>query len=438
MSVEYRKNRKRWGYRFYLRGQCFTSYAWDSKTEAKQAEQEAQVEARKNPGLQPTALQTVAGAYLIASAESGKGQWRIDGLNYTLKAHIIPGFGEATLITDITTRTVKNFIHALRGKRFKGEKLKNKTIKNIITDLNAMFNWAMEPTDEGGPGLLEKNPVTKGARKLIGNTRAVKKPINPRWFDIAAAAIENKQDRVWFDVTRYLGMRKDESNRLQWSDIDWRAGKVRIPGTKTDEAEQWLPVAPVALKTLRELYEAEGRDLNSLYVFPGRSPQTKGKKIYSRRKLFERIQRVTAIRKYMRQHPEASYVQALEACSKEKFKGGIHLAPKDLRDFFCTEIAAKSDDANVAMRLMRHTSLATTTKYMRTVENRMRDALENLGCDSGCDSVAAKGHQMSLLAKLGVAEEVAKRLVNQGLLKGKFGGGEWSRTTDAADMSRVL
>jgi hypothetical protein len=29
-------------------------------------------------------------------------------------------------------------------------------------------------------------------------------------------------------------------------------------------------------------------------------------------------------------------------------------------------------------------------------------------------------------------------LINAGLFKGKFGGGEWSRTTDAADMSRVL
>jgi integrase len=57
------------------------------------------------------------------------------------------------------------------------------------------------------------------------------------------------------------------------------------------------------------------------------------------------------------------------------------LAPKDLRDYFCTEIAAKSDDPNVAMRLMRHTNLATTTKYMRTVEERMRDAVENLGGD---------------------------------------------------------
>jgi integrase len=429
MSAEYRKNRKRWGYRFYLRGQCFSRYAWDTKTEAKQAEREAQVEARKTPGLQPSALATASGAYLIASAERGRSKWRIDGLNYTFKAHIIPHFGESTPITDITPQMVENFIAALKRKG-----LKNKTVKNVITDLRALFNWAMEEDIN----LVARNPVTKKVAKLIGNTKTVKPPINPRWFDIAADAIENKRDRAWFDVTRYLGMRKDESNRLQWSDIDWRAGKVRIPGTKTDEAEVWLPVAPVALKTLRELYEAEGRDLNSPYVFPGRSPQTKGKKIYSRRKLFERIQRVTAIRKYMRQHPELSHEQALEATRKERFKGGIHLAPKDLRDFFCTEIAAKSDDANVAMRLMRHTSLATTTKYMRTVEGRMRDAVENLGCDSGCDSMAAKGHQMSVLAKLGVAEEVAKRLINQGILNGKFGGGEWSRTTDAADMSRVL
>jgi integrase len=433
MSVEYRKNRKRWGYRFYLRGQCFSRYAWDTKTEAKQAEQEAQVEARKTPGLQPTALLTASGAYLIASAERERSKWRLDGLNYTFKAHIIPHFGEATLITDINPGMVGNFITALKRRG-----LKNKTVKNIIADLRALYNWAMESLEDGGPELTDKNPVTKKVAKLIGSTRVVKSSINPRLFDIAANVIENKRDRAWFDVTRYLGMRKDESNRLQWTDVDWRVGKVRIPGTKTDEAEVWLPVAPVALRTLKDLYESEDRDLNSAYVFPGRSPQTKGKKIYSRRKLFERIQRVTAVKKYLRQHPEMSYEQALEASSKENFKGGIHLAPKDLRDFFCTEIAAKSDDANVAMRLMRHTSLATTTKYMRTVENRMRNAVENLGCDSGCDSMAAKGHEMSQLANLEELQKVAKRLINQGFLKGNFGGGEWSRTTDAADMSRVL
>jgi hypothetical protein len=140
----------------------------------------------------------------------------------------------------------------------------------------------------------------------------------------------------------------------------------------------------------------------------------------------------------MRQHPEATYEQALEACQKEKFKGGIHLAPKDLRDFFCTEIAAKSDDANVAMRLMRHTSLATTTKYMRTVETRMREAVENLGGDSGGDLMAAKGPEMSQLAKLGIVGATAKELINRGFFKEFFSGGGQTRTVDSADMSRVL
>jgi hypothetical protein len=31
-----------------------------------------------------------------------------------------------------------------------------------------------------------------------------------------------------------------------------------------------------------------------------------------------------------------------------------------------------------------------------------------------------------------------KSVINQRNSYGKFGGGEWSRTTDAADMSRVL
>ena len=287
------------------------------------------------------------------------------------------------------------------------------------------------------PGLLDKNPVTKKVSKLIGSTRGVKRAINPRWFDIAAASIENKRDRAWFDVRRYLGMRKDESNRLQWTDINWRAGKVRIPGTKTEEAEAWLPVAPAALNALRELYESENRQPSSPYVFAGRSAQTKGKKIYSRRRIFERIQKVTAIKKYLRQHPEVSFKQAAEACKKDGYSGGIHLAPKDLRDYFCTEIAPKSDDPNVAMRLMRRTSLATTTKYMRTVEERMRQAVENFGGDSGGDSMAAKGLEMPDLAKFEEMRELAKILENYGFLRGKFGGGGRSRTYDAADMSRV-
>jgi hypothetical protein len=130
MSAEYRRDRKKWGYRFYLRGQCFTRHVWDTKTEAKQAEREARAEAAKSPALQPTAMATASGGYLIASAERGRSRWRIDGLNYTFKAHIVPHFGETALITDITPQMIENFIASLKRKG-----LKNKTVKNIITDL---------------------------------------------------------------------------------------------------------------------------------------------------------------------------------------------------------------------------------------------------------------------------------------------------------------
>jgi hypothetical protein len=48
-----------------------------------------------------------------------------------------------------------------------------------------------------------------------------------------------------------------------------------------------------------------------------------------------------------------------------------------------------------------------------------------------------QGHktvQNDISRKIG---ELAKLLKNPSFFEGKFGGGEWSRTTDAADMSRV-
>lgn len=119
------------------------------------------------------------------------------------------------------------------------KRLKNKTIKNIIIDLRALYNWAME--DE--VRLANKNPVTKEKFALIGSTKFVKPPLNPQDFDRASQAIKNKRDRAWFDVTRFTGMCKDEANRLQWSDVNWDLARIRIPGTKTPESEVWLPLA---------------------------------------------------------------------------------------------------------------------------------------------------------------------------------------------------
>ena len=75
---------------------------------------------------------------------------------------------------------------------------------------------------------------------------------------------------------------------------------------------------------------------------------------------------------------------------------------------------------------------------MRVVEERMRDAVENLGGGFGGDSKAAPGHGMIDLARLAKMREFAEILEKYGFLKEKNGGGGQIRTVDAADMSRVL
>jgi hypothetical protein len=116
VSVEYREDRGKWGYRFYLHGECFKRYAWDTKTEAKTAEREARVELEKRPPLPPTALASIIATYLVDSAENGRSMWRLDGLRYSYQKHILPYFGEAKPIGDITPEDVNKFIRALKQK----------------------------------------------------------------------------------------------------------------------------------------------------------------------------------------------------------------------------------------------------------------------------------------------------------------------------------
>ena len=41
--------------------------------------------------------------------------------------------------------------------------------------------------------------------------------------------------------------------------------------------------------------------------------------------MFERIQRVTAVEKYLKEHADANQEQALEACKTETFRRGVNL-----------------------------------------------------------------------------------------------------------------
>jgi integrase len=375
MAVE-RKRKKggKWGYRFSQAGTCYKRFAWATRAEAKEAEIQFRANLKNNPPLPPTALVNVASAYLIESAEKGRSSWRIDGLRSSIKKHVLGHFGEARLITDITPQDVERLLLKL-----KREGKKPKTVWHVMANLSSMLNYAISKK------LLRDNPVRDADLSVIGSTKSVKPPMDMEQIAKAAGSIKNPVDRAWFDVTRFTGMRKDEANRLQWDDIDFERAMIHYPGTKTEDSNAWLPLAPVALRTLKELRKQSDPD-KCPWVFPGRSYQRKGQKVYSRRYMFESLERAT----------------------------GIHLKPKDLRDYFASEVASRVTDPAVVMKLLRHTNMTTTTKYLRTVENRMRDAIENLGASDGGNFESKK---VAKTAQNGIDEKVlalAKLLIGQG------------------------
>jgi hypothetical protein len=255
-------------------------------------------------------------------------------------------------------------------------------------------------------------------------------------------------------------------------DLNFEQGFFHCRGTKTDESDAYLPLAPALIESLRKHKETSGSE----YVFPGRSAQTNGKRIYSRRRLFEKIERLTAAcdncgqsriakRRHCQDCKRIEAVSRIHRCSKCKstnvdegigcvacgsgtIRKGVKLRPKDMRDCFASTV--QTDDTRVLMALMRHTNLTTTTKYIQAVHERMKDAVSGLGKTSRGTSdkilgatlgATHKGHQLQKKAENDALQLVAK-LLRSGISTEKisafFGGGGQSRTVDAADMSRVL
>jgi integrase len=457
-GIEYREDRQRWGYRFSQAGATYKRYVWETREEAKAAliELKKELASRpKEPELPPAALITVVSAYLIESAEKGRSQWRIDGMRWNFDKVIIPFFGAATPVCSITTDQVQKLV--IQRKR----QVKPKTVWHDVTNLRACLNWAIDQTTPNGkPLYLTKNPVDGLDTSIIGNTKPKKAPLNLAMVEQAAAAVLNPGDRAYFDFLRFTGLRKDEANRLRWEDFNFDESYFHCRGTKTDESDAYLPLAPTLAESLRKHKETSASE----YVFPGRSAQTRGKKIYSRRRMFEKIERLTsrcidcsARRIEKRCHCQDCHrigpVSRIHRCSKCKssnvregigclacgsgnIRQGIKLRPKDLRDYFASTV--QTDDPRVLMSLMRHTNLTTTTKYLRAMHERMKEAVSGLGATLGATQKVQQGQKSAQKDVLQLVAKLLKSGLTSENLLGLFGGGGQIRTVDAADMSRVL
>jgi len=234
MAVEYRKDRKRWGFRVCQAGITYKKYAWATKAEAKREEAKFLTELEHNPPPPKNSLEAVCAAYLIDAAEK-RSLHHLKSLRTNFAAILLPFFGATTLITAVTKNDIEQFVlrHKKRG-------LKNKSIWNYTLYVKALYNWAIKNK------LARTNPVKDADLSLIKNRKSQKTPINLEDIEFAASVLDG-YGRAYFDFMRFTGLRKDEANRAMWEDIDFERGWFKVRGTKTELAAESIPLAP-ALK----------------------------------------------------------------------------------------------------------------------------------------------------------------------------------------------
>jgi len=402
-------------------------YLWETKEEAKSAYNKfLKEEFEPLKKIPKNCLVNVVNDFIVYSAEQGRSKWRIQGLSYSFDAIIVPYFGATTPLTDIDHEWINKFVL-----KQKARGVKNSTIWHYVTDLKALFNYAIKHK----PPLALVNPVSSADLRPIKNRKFIKPPLDPRDVERAAEVL-SPSDRIYYDHLCFTGCRKDEGNRTEWQHLmldDIANAFAVIPGTKTDDSLEIIPISQSHAENLlkwKEICPSER------WVFPSCAPHSKnhGGKSYHRRRMFDTIRKKTAVAAYLNAHPSVTEAEAYEAAKVQKFSGGIKLVPKDLRDYFCNEVAANCNDPIVLMSLMRHKSLQTTTKYTRRILERMKSVVANFG--SKKDS--QQGIKSTVNSFKEVLREVREIRASVDELRENSGGGGQIRTVDSADMSRVL
>jgi len=173
----------------------------------------------------------------------------VRGYESICRSHLLPTFG-ALRIQDVTPMLLRKWLSDLR--------LTAKTVGNILIPLRAVIEQAL--SDE----LIDRNPLAyirlgKVLNKKTSKSRHQIDPFNQQEIAAILKAAEG-QVKHFFQFAFFSGLRLSELMGLEWGDVDWVNGKVRVrralvcgqlKGTKTEAGERDVLLLPPALAALK-------------------------------------------------------------------------------------------------------------------------------------------------------------------------------------------
>lgn len=184
----------------------------------------------------------------------------VNGYQKVCDKHLFPVFGHIPL-RELSPIIIRNWVIGLT--------ITAKTVRNILTPLRNMLDQALND------GLIERHPLNKLVLSKLLNKKTIKSDWEVDPFDQdEIRAILNEADgqaRNLFQFAFFTGLRTSELIALEWNDIDWFKGVVRISravvlkqekGTKTKAGTRdilLLQPAAEALKAQKPFTFLEGK-----------------------------------------------------------------------------------------------------------------------------------------------------------------------------------
>ena len=248
-----------------------------------------------------------------------------------------PSFGEKP-IDSYTDKDVEAFVKSL-----KDDELSNKTVRNYVGMLSALFKFAVREK------LASVNPCegVKLPPKEVydGDIRFLDPVEVDALVRSSVSGAYAATDRALYITAAMTGLRQGELLALRWRDVDWRAQRVRVRqnyvkgefGTpKSRRSTRSVPMADAVGGELDRLYKASRFDGDDDLVFA--DPYTG-----------EPLQRGALMRRYRK---------ALKAA---KLDGTLRF--HDLRHTFGTRMAASGVSMRTLQEYMGHRDIQTTQIY---------------------------------------------------------------------------
>ncbi len=185
----------------------------------------------------------------MAIAEKTLEPSTVNGYRKVCDAHLFPAFGDIAL-RELSPIIIRNWLTGLN--------LTIKTVRNILIPLRNMLDQALND------GLIEKNPLDKIVLSKLLNKETSKSDWEVDPFDKEEIKIilteATGQSRNLFQFAFFTGLRTSELIALEWNDIDWLKGTLRVTraivlkqekGTKTKAGVRDVLLLPPALEALK-------------------------------------------------------------------------------------------------------------------------------------------------------------------------------------------